>query len=168
MCHYFWFGIKDSHSSVTYYCCMLCLVSLVKLLIFGHYLWPFLGKLSRNHFHLFLSVCKIYCNVPIKGVGNWTTCIKIRCWSSSLFVVTSWNTSEVSTYVSRISSITVISRVKGLKWRQEATNQSYTTHSFKSRPPKEWCEKKSSNISCTPGSCCGGKWEKLLSFDTVV
>ena len=124
--------------------------------------------ISRNHFHLFLSVCKIYCNVPIKGVGNWTTCIKIRCWSSPLFVVTSWNTSEVSTYVSRISSITVISRVKGLKWRQEATNQSYTTHSFKSRPPKEWCEKKSSNISCTPGSCCGGKWEKLLSFDTVV
>ena len=48
MCHYFWFRIKDSHSSVTYYCCMLCLVSLVKLLIFGHYLWPFLGKLSRE------------------------------------------------------------------------------------------------------------------------
>ena len=121
---------------------------------------PFWGNYLEKLFSsLFICLLNIYCNVLIKGVGNWTTCIKIRCWSSSLpfFVVTSWNTSEVSTYVSRISSITVISRVKGLKWRQEATNQSYTTHSFKSRPPKEWCEKKSSNISCCAAAAGNGK-----------
>ena len=132
--------------------------SLVKLLIFGHYLWPFLGKLSREIIFIsfYLSV-KYILQCADQGRGKLddlhqdpllvVVVAVVRC----NFLKHQWGK-----YLC-IKDLIHHGDFQGKGFKMAPRSDKSELLLSKSRPPKEWCEKKSSNISCCAAAAGNGK-----------